>query len=211
MLNEGVAEIYLYGYVGYPEDGGQSSFSFVSELNRLAGTCAQINLRINSPGGGVYEGIGIYNAMERSRCPIDTYCDGIAASMASVLFLAGRKRYISKYGQIMTHKPSGGAWGTADEMRKCADDIDNCERIVTDMMVAKMGITAAVVSEKYLNGKDNYFGAEAAKTLKLADDIYDAPLLAFPEQMSLTGGVQAAWNAYSHLQPQPNTQTLIVI
>jgi ATP-dependent Clp protease protease subunit len=77
-----------------------------------------ISIYINSPGGSVYAGLGIYDTMQFIGCSISTICTGIAASMASVLLAAGTKgkRYGFKHSRVMIHQPMGGMQGQASDM-----------------------------------------------------------------------------------------------
>jgi ATP-dependent Clp protease protease subunit len=77
-----------------------------------------ISIYINSPGGTVYAGLGIYDTMQFIGCKVSTICTGIAASMASVLLVAGTKgkRYCLKHARVMMHQPLGGMQGQASDM-----------------------------------------------------------------------------------------------
>ncbi|MBB8286990.1 Clp protease ClpP, partial [Escherichia coli] len=77
--------IYIYDEIGF---WGVTAKQFVSELNAL-GDITHINLHINSPGGDVFEGIAIFNALKNQGATITVYVDGVAASMASVIAMAG--------------------------------------------------------------------------------------------------------------------------
>ncbi len=186
------AEIFIYGDI-FQYERCVSASSFVKELKELEKTCTKINVRINSNGGSVYEGIAIFNAIRNSKCEIDIYIDGIAASMASVIAMAGKKVYMSKYARLMTHKPSGGAWGTAEELRAVADQIDDCESILSDMYVSKTGMSKKKVAEELLNGKNVYLSADKALKLGLIDGIYDGPEVEVPESMT---DYEQVWGQY---------------
>jgi ATP-dependent Clp endopeptidase proteolytic subunit ClpP len=177
--NNGVPEILVYGYIDET-----MSAALAEQIAKLEHTVPLINLKVNSKGGDVYEGIAMFNTVKNAACDIDIYIEGIAASMMSAVALAGRKTYISKYGRIMTHKPSGFAGGNADELRRVANEIDNCEKDITAIMSAKLGITGDEVSAKYLNGKDNFFRADEALALGLVDGIYDGEEVAIPDGAS---------------------------
>lgn len=172
VLNKGskkqVPEILVYGDID-----ADMAASFARELKALEKTSKVINIRINSEGGSVYHGIAMFNLVRQSPAEIDIYIDGIAASMASAMAMAGRKVYMNKYARLMTHKPSGGAWGTAEDLRQVADEVEACETILKDMYVKKTGLSADEVSAKFLNGKDNFFSAAQAKSAGLIDDTYD--------------------------------------
>jgi len=95
---------------GFDDDGipGISGAEFARELMYLDGLGKdRIQVWINSPGGNVMEGYNIYNAILRSTTKVDTYCIGIAASIAAVIFQAGRNRIMNEYGVLMYHNPFG--------------------------------------------------------------------------------------------------------
>jgi ATP-dependent Clp protease, protease subunit len=77
-----------------------------------------ISLYLNSPGGGVYAGLGIYDTMQFITSDVSTICTGMAASMAAVLLVAGAKdkRFALKHSRVMIHQPMGGAQGQASDM-----------------------------------------------------------------------------------------------
>ena len=79
---------------------------------------APIHFYINSPGGGVYAGLGIYDTMQHVSCPVYTYCVGLAASMGSLLLQAGTPgfRHSMPHSRIMIHQPLGGARGQATDI-----------------------------------------------------------------------------------------------
>lgn len=85
---------------------GSSFQAELFELNRPDYKSIQVN--INSPGGNVVDGYNICNALLHTSIPVDTYCVGIAASMAAVAFMCGRKRIMADYSSLMIHNPFGG-------------------------------------------------------------------------------------------------------
>jgi ATP-dependent protease ClpP protease subunit len=99
-------------HIGFdPEDGvGIDGASFQQELLDLDNRgYSKIKVYINSPGGVVMDGYNIFNAILRTKTPVDTYNVGIAASIAGVIFMAGRKRIMADYAQLMMHNPFGGS------------------------------------------------------------------------------------------------------
>lgn len=170
-VSESKAEVLLYGYID-PYD--VSASEFVKELRALEKEYTHIDVRINSGGGSVFEGFAIYNALKNSSANIETYIDGLAASMASVIALGGKKVHMSKVARYMTHQPSTGGYGTSDELRKNADLLDGLEKSVCAVYSEKTGKTAEECKTLFLNGKDNWFTATQAKEYGLIDSIYDA-------------------------------------
>lgn len=114
----------------------------------------RVQVWINSPGGQVLNGMNIYNAILKSKTPVDTYCVGIAASIAGAIFMAGRKRYMADYGRLMMHPVQGSADSKAYESlmssiatmlqakSKCTEDE------VNQMMVSTTWMTASQCFEK---------------------------------------------------------------
>ena len=120
--NPKTGEVFLYGIVGSSSinecfDAGE----VVQALDRLNGSRALV--RINSPGGVADEGIAIYNALKRYSGGVDTFNDAIAASAASVIFLAGDKRFASMGSRVMIHQAMTLAVGNADELLKTASTL----------------------------------------------------------------------------------------
>jgi len=102
-IGDNTAEIYLYDNIG---PGGVDAGEFVKELQFLDSLgLAEIKVRINSNGGSVLDGFGIFSAIMNAKTPINTYVDGIAASIAGIIALAGQKRFIVDFGRIMIHDP----------------------------------------------------------------------------------------------------------
>lgn len=120
-----VADIDIYGditsWAWY--EGDVSAATLSRQLEELADV-SQINVHINSYGGEVAEGLAIYNALRRHSAKIVTTCDGMACSIASVIFMAGDERVMSSASLLMIHNAWSWAEGNADELRKQADDLD---------------------------------------------------------------------------------------
>ncbi len=113
------AEIFIYDEIGY---WGTTANDFVSELREIK--ASKIALHINSPGGDVFDGIAIYNALVRHKADITVYIDGIAASAASFIAMCGDTVVMCRFSQMMIHEASGLCIGPADDMRKMADVLD---------------------------------------------------------------------------------------
>jgi ATP-dependent Clp endopeptidase proteolytic subunit ClpP len=110
----------LNKHIGYDETDGMGidGALFQNELMLLDGMGKKrIQVWINSPGGVVMDGYNIYNAILKSKTKVDTYCVGIAASIAAVIFQAGRNRVMADYGKLMYHNPFGGNASELEPMR----------------------------------------------------------------------------------------------
>lgn len=119
------ATISIYGDItAYPfYDNDVTADSLSKQLDRLTGV-SEINVYINSYGGEVAEGLAIYNALKRHAAKVNTYCDGFACSIASVIFMAGDERIMNEASLLMIHNAWTLAQGNAAELRKQADDLD---------------------------------------------------------------------------------------
>lgn len=89
---------------------------------------ADISIYINSPGGVVSAGLGIYDTMNLVKPKVNTICTGMAASMASVLLCAGHERSILPHAKVMIHQPLGGAQGQASDILIAAKEIEKCRK-----------------------------------------------------------------------------------
>jgi ATP-dependent Clp protease, protease subunit len=114
------AEIVIYDEIGA---FGIPAKTFLDELKAL-GPVAELTLRINSPGGSVFDGVAIYNALKRHHAAITVWVDGIAASIASVIAMAGDEVVMPENAMLMLHDPSGLVMGTASDMRAMAEALD---------------------------------------------------------------------------------------
>lgn len=131
------AEISIHDYIG---SYGVSAKDFLSQLAGLkASGATKINLSINSPGGSVFDGFAIYNGLKASGMEITTTIMGIAASMGSVIAMAGKKINMPANTMMMIHNASGGVMGNAADMRDVADVLDKIDNNIVAVYVARTG------------------------------------------------------------------------
>ena len=114
------AEIVIYDEIGA---FGIPAKAFLDELKAL-GPVAELTVRINSPGGSVFDGVAIYNALKRHDAAITVWIDGIAASIASMIAMAGDEVVMPENAMLVLHDPSGLVMGTAADMRAMAEALD---------------------------------------------------------------------------------------
>ena len=191
---KGIPEILVYGLIGSGE-GMVSSADFVGQLKSLEKDNPKINVRINSGGGSIFDGIAMYSAVKNSTSKVDTYVDGVAASMASVLALAGDKCFISKNARIMTHRAKGAAVVGADSMRQNADLLDSLEDTMAVIYASKCGLTKVDAKTKFMGLDDKWMTAQQALDEKLVDGIFDATASI---QVPVTATTETeVWQAYS--------------
>lgn len=168
----GEAALLLYGEVG--DYCRVDSERVVRELLSLSARYSKIDVRINSPGGDVFSGIAIYNALRTSVADITLYVDGMAASIAGVIALCGKPLYMSPYAKLMLHNVSGGAWGNSKELREVADMIERLQGDLAQMIAGRCKMEASEVSKTYFeDGKDHWISAEEALQMGLIDGIYE--------------------------------------
>lgn len=168
---EGEVAILLYGDVG---DGQRvDSGRVVAELMALQAQYSKIDVRINSRGGDVFNGIAIYNALRTSKADITVYIDGVAASIAGIIALCGKPLYMSPYAKLMLHSVSGGAWGNASDLRSMAEQMEVLQGDLAAMIAGRCGMDKEEVLAKYFDEKDHWLNANEALEMKLIDGIYD--------------------------------------
>lgn len=149
------ADIYIYDEIGF---WGVTAKQFVSDLNAL-GDITHISLHINSPGGDVFEGIAIFNALKSHGATITVYVDGVAASMASVIAMAGDTVIMPENAFMMIHKPWGFSGGYAEDMRSYAELLDKVEGVLLPAYAQKTGkttdeIAAMLADETWMSGTE---------------------------------------------------------
>jgi len=119
-----------------------------------------VEVVINSPGGFVSDGIAIYNMLKDYSGEVTTRIAGVAASIASVIFMAGDNRIIETGGHLMIHKPALGLFGEAEELRNAADTLDTLETAIID--IYKTGSTLDRADIVAMMEKESWFlGPEA--------------------------------------------------
>ena len=148
------ATIQIFDQIG--EDwfggGGLSGKQFSDVLNEVGN--GPLLVEINSPGGNVWDGLSIYNQLRGRRAPVTTRVVGIAASIASIIALAGDKVEMADAALMMIHDPSGMASGTSEDMRKMADALDQHAEVLVGVYAKKTGrspesIRAAMKAETW--------------------------------------------------------------
>lgn len=133
------AEIWIYEMIGqdFWSGDGITAKDFQQDLSKIK--ASQIDLHINSPGGDVFDGNTIYNLIKQHHAKVTTYIDGLAASIASVIALAGDKVYMAENALFMIHNPWGFAMGDATDMRKMADTLDKVRDSTSRVYMNKSG------------------------------------------------------------------------
>ena len=171
--DEEVADLYIYDEIvpQYMAEwfGGVSAEGLIAQLNEL--TASTINVRINSPGGAVFEAIAIYNALVSHSATINVYVDSLAASAASVIAMAGDKITMMVGSRMMIHDALGVEMGNAAELREFADFLDRQSDNIASIYANKTGGTPEDMRALML--AETWLFAEEAVELGLADSVYE--------------------------------------
>lgn len=153
--DDGVAEIRIYDVIGWPFIEADQ---FLSELESLQ--ASTIKIRINSPGGSVFEGMSIYNAIAEHSAKIITQVDSLAASMASVIALAGDERRIYRNAQYMIHNPWGIMLGDHRDFRHEADLLESIRDQLAEIYVDASGNSMKEI-QQWMDDETWFSGAKA--------------------------------------------------
>ncbi len=132
-----------------------------------------IHFYINSPGGSVYAGLGIYDIMQYVSCPIYTYCVGLSASMGSLLLTAGEKghRYCLPHGRIMIHQPLGGVKGQCSDIQIQANEIQDLKNQLIDIYVRHCSQDISRKKMEQSMDRDNFLSAKDAVKMGFIDEM----------------------------------------
>ncbi len=135
---------------------------------------ADIHLYINSPGGSVYSGMGIYDTMQFVPCDVATYVIGAAASMAAVLTAAGApgKRFVLSHSRVMIHQPLGGARGPATDIKIELDEMIRTQKQLYGVLAKHTGKDIEQITKDC--DRNNWMDAEATIAYGLADTLLEA-------------------------------------
>ena len=162
----GSVEISIYDEIGF---GGVTAKDFLAEVKRYKGQ--HIHLRINSVGGSVIEGAAIYNSLRRHKGGLTVHVDGLAASMASVIAMAGEEVYIADNAMLMVHNPWSMTMGDADDLRKEADVLDKLKATLVNAYVRKTGMETEDIAQ--MMDEETWLNATQSVAMGFADEIED--------------------------------------
>jgi len=163
-LNDG-AEISIYDEIGAY---GVSAKAFLADLGKLP-DAAPLTLRLNSPGGSVFDAVAIYNALQRHAGTVTVSIDGIAASAASYIAMAGDEIIMPENAFLMIHDPSGMVMGTAADMRSMAKALEKIGASLIKGYAAKSGKAEKDIAK--LMAKETWLDAAEAVDMGFADTL----------------------------------------
>lgn len=201
-----IADIYILDFIGSWDDDwfarnfgyemGVTARQFIEDLAKLPDAVTTIKLHINSPGGDVQGGVNIANALREQQASkgrtVETYIDGLAASIASVIAMAGSKVVIGDNALLMIHNPWSVAIGDSADMRKTADVLDTIRGQIINTYkwhstLSDEAIVALMDAETWMNADEaiaHGFATEKVEGLKAAASITPSAMakLKVPEQ-----------------------------
>ena len=133
-----------------------------------------IHIYINSPGGYVSSGLAIYDTMQFVHCDVATYCIGQASSMAALLLAGGTKgkRFALPNSRIMIHQPSGGAQGTASDIKITAEEILKLKKRMNHLISKHTGQPVDKVEKD--SDRDHFLSADEAKKYGVVDEVVES-------------------------------------
>lgn len=169
------AEVFIYGPIDSWD--GISADAFVRDLKAI--TAKTIHLGINSPGGLVFDAVAIYSALKNHPATVNVSVDGIAASAASFVAMAGDTIAIEKPAKMMIHDAAGLVLGNAADMRTMADLLDELSNTIAGIYSDRAGGTVA--SWRTAMKAETWYGAAEAVKAGLADRVANDSKAAAPE------------------------------
>jgi ATP-dependent protease ClpP protease subunit len=175
-------EIMIYDEIGY---WGIDAKTFIDELKNI--TTPKIVLRINSPGGDVFDAAAMYNALKRHPAQISATVDGIAASAASWIPLAAETVSMGRGSYMMVHNAMGFGWGYAKDLRSTADILDKLSKGIAELYASRS--EKSVEDWQALMDAETWFSASEAVDAGLANDEIDAPPIENKFDLSQFGNV----------------------
>lgn len=159
-------EAWIYDEIGF---WGTTAGDFAADLAEL--TAPNLTLHLSSPGGDVYDGIAIYNALRKKQCRVTVEIDGLAASIASVIAMAGDTVRIARNAEMMIHQPWTIAMGNATEMRGIADRLDAVGANIADIYAQRAG--GQIDTWLALMDAETWYSSSEAVGAGLADEILE--------------------------------------
>ena len=158
------ADVYIYDEIGY---FGITAQDFVNDLNEV--TSSKIDLHMNTPGGEIFDGIAIYNALKNHRAEVTVYVDGLAASAGSFIAMAGDQVIMQRNAQMMIHDGMTLAVGNAEDLLKLVDLLNKSSDNIASIYAEKTG--GSVEQWRSAMKAETWYSAEEAVAAGLADKI----------------------------------------
>jgi len=159
-------------FIGTPIDDNVANLIIAQLLFlQMEDVNKDINIYINSPGGGVTSGLAIYDTIQFVKCDVATYCVGQATSMGALLLSAGTKgkRFALPNSRVMIHQPWGGIQGAAEDISRHAKEILNLRDKINELLAAHTGQPLDKIQKD--TDRDYFMSANEAKEYGLIDEV----------------------------------------
>jgi len=160
-------DVYIFDEIGM---WGVTAQNFISDIKDLKDT--PINLRINSLGGDVFDGLAIYNVIKKRTAKTTVYIEGIAASIATIIALGADEVVMSENSLFMIHNASGGAMGESKDLQKTAEVLNKITRQLAEVYESKTGLSQETIQD--MMDEETWLNAQEAFELGFIDTISDA-------------------------------------
>lgn len=184
QTNGDTTDIYLFGEIGL---FGIQAVDFLAELRRIK--TPLIRLHINSIGGAAYEGVAIYHALRDHSARVEVHVDGLCASAASVVAMAGDRIIMNRGTQFMIHDAWGETVGNADELAHAVEILDATCDAMAGFYAARAGGTPAEWRTRMK--AETWYSAEEAVAVGLADEVGTAARVADSWEMTVFSRVRS--------------------
>ncbi|MEV7154906.1 head maturation protease, ClpP-related [Streptomyces misionensis] len=199
------AEVMLYDEIG----GwlGATADEFIADLKGI--TAKNMRVRVNSPGGSVFEGIAIANALRSHPSTVTVQVDGIAASIASVIAMAGDKVVMQPQSMLMVHDASGMCFGNAADMGEMGSLLDKISDNIADAYAARAGGTRD--DWRQTMRAETWYTADEAVKAGLADEVMQTPKKSAPDEAEPEMRRRYDLTAYGYQGPPQKTEPSLTI
>jgi ATP-dependent protease ClpP protease subunit len=181
------AEISIYGVIGASFwEEGITAKSFNEELKKLDSNVEEITLRINSPGGDVFDGITIMNRLKQHKASITVYIDGLAASIASIIAMSGDKVIMGEGALMMIHKPMTMGYGNSSDFEELIKRLDDVEEQLLSIYQRKTKMDRSEL--RNMLAKATWMDADEALSMGFVDE-----KMAKDEELNIAACDNAFW------------------
>lgn len=169
VVEEGIkTKLTIYGDIGESWWGDSISAADIKRALETI-TTNKLDVHINSYGGDVFDGIAIYNQLKNHNAEVTVYIDGVAASAASLIAMAGNEVIVNIGGQIMIHEASTYAWGNKGEIQKTLNALESIDKSIADIYMTRFAGERSEIETMIVN--ETWFTANEAVEVGLADKV----------------------------------------
>jgi ATP-dependent Clp protease protease subunit len=165
-----VADLFIYDAIGADMFSSGISAKNVADSLKDAKGVKTLNIRINSPGGDVFDGLAIYNSLTQFKANKVVHIDGLAASIASVIAMAGDKIVMAAESEMMIHSAWTVAVGNSKQLKEMADRLDTSNGHIRSIYQRKTGMDEAKLTE--MMDAETWMNSSQAASMKFADEVY---------------------------------------